>query len=85
MQLDQNPVFRKIIVPWYDSDTTCLLMIAFMLIVFFFGIAGLIVAQENPQYYGYIWVPFLLVLMSGWVILSTSVRLTKRYTRRASR
>ena len=85
MQLDQNPVFRKIIVPWYDSDTACFLMITFMLIVFFFGIEGLIVAHENPQYHGYIWVPFLLVLMSGWVIFSTSIRLIRRYRRRTSR
>jgi len=82
MQLDQYPVFRKIILPWYDSETSCYIMIVLMIIAILFALMGIKIARENVEYHGYIWVPVLLVVMSSGVIVSTSIRLIKRYMRR---
>ena len=79
MRLDPNPMFRKVIVPWYDSETACLVVIVLMAFVFLFGLAGTAVAHENAAYQEYIWVPVLLMVMSGGVIISTTLRLVKRY------
>jgi hypothetical protein len=85
MRLDQNPVFRKVIVPWYDSETLCLIVIVCMGLVFFFGITGILVARDHLVFQKHIWVPILLVLLSGSVIVSIAIRLAKRYLQRYSR
>jgi hypothetical protein len=82
MRIDQNPLFRKTIIPWYDSEAVCIGVIVFMLIVFFFGVVGISVARENEEYHGYVWIAVLLVVMSGGVVFSTIIRLMKRHTRR---
>jgi hypothetical protein len=79
MRLDQNPVYRKIIVPWYDSEIVCLILIAILFAVFLFGFIGISVASENASYRSYIWVPIVLVVLSGGLILSITVRLIRRY------
>lgn len=85
MRIDQNPVFRKSFIPWYDSETACIIVIIFMLVVFLFGVAGISVAHENVIYQEEIWIAVLLVVMSGWVLLTTTIRLMKRYIRRSSK
>ena len=85
MRLDQNPLFRKVIVPWYDTEKACYTVIIFMLLVFLFGIAGILEASEKTEYNEYIWVPVLLVAMSTVVIVSTSIRLIKRYAHQFSK
>jgi hypothetical protein len=79
MPLDQNPLFRKVIAPWYDTEKACFTIIILMLLVFLFGITGILEALEKTEYNEYIWVPVLLVAMSTWVIVSTSIRLIKRH------
>lgn len=85
MRLDPNPMFRKIIVPWYDSEAACLIMIVSMFIVLLFAFAGISVSRENFEYHERIWVPMLLLVMSGAVIVSTIIRLTKRYAYKFSK
>ena len=85
MRLDQNPVFRKVIVPWYDSETVCLIVIVCMGVVVIFGFTGIAVARDNLIYLKHIWVPILLVLMSAGVIVSITIRLVKRYLQRFSK
>ena len=85
MRIDQNPLFRKVIVPWYDSLSACYIVIFFMILVFLFGFAGISASRENLAYHEHVWVPVLLVLMSGGVITSTTIRLIKRYSRRFSK
>ncbi len=85
MRIDQNPLFRKVIVPWYDAESACYIVIFFMVLVFLFGFAGISATRENIAYHEYVWVPVLLVLMSGGVIISTTIRLIKRYSRRFSK
>ena len=85
MRLDQYPVFRRVIVPWYDSEMACLILIVLMSLVFILGFAGLSVAQENEIFQGYLWVPVLVMLLSGIVVASITVRLIKRYLHRYSK
>ena len=85
MRIDQNPLFRKTIIPWYDSEAVCIGVIVFMMIVFFFGVVGISVARENAEYHGYVWIAVLLVVMSAAVIFSTIFRLIKRHARRYSK
>jgi hypothetical protein len=84
MRIDQNPLFRKVIVPWYDSKTACYIVIFFMALVFLFGFAGISASREAKEYHEHVWVPVLLVVMSGGVIMSTTIRLIRRYSRRFS-
>ena len=85
MRLYQNPVFRKVIIPWYDSDTVCFLMILFMIVVLLFGVVGIWAASETDGYREYIWLPITLVILGGIVIVSTIIRLIKRYSDRFSK
>ncbi len=78
MKLNQNPLFRKIITPWWDADTVCIIVIYFMIAVVYFSITGIIAAAENPEFGTYIWIPVLLCVLSVAVILSTGYRLINR-------
>ena len=85
MPLDRNPLFRKVIAPWYDTEKACYIAIVFMFLVLLFGIAGISAASEKTEYNNYIWVPVLLVVMSAGVIVSISIRLIKRYAHQCSK
>jgi membrane protein YdbS with pleckstrin-like domain len=85
MLYDQNPVHRKLITPWYDSRAVCLVVILSMLLVLLFALVGVYFAWENTLYREMIWLPALLALLSGIVILSTTVRLVKRRKHRYAR
>jgi hypothetical protein len=80
MQLDESPVFRKLIIPWYDSEPVCLVTLMFLDIVLLFGAAGVSAALEHPEYYEHIWVPILLIVTSGIAIISMTLRLVKRFS-----
>jgi hypothetical protein len=82
MPSDKSPVFRKAIIPWYRSKTVCGIAIAFMLVVFLFGLSGISVAREHEQYNGYIWVPIVLVVLSGGIIIINIIRLIRQHTAR---
>lgn len=79
MALDQNPVFRKVIVPWYDAEAACLFVIMTMFVTFLFGIAGISVARETGEFNDYIWIALLITLLSCGVIITTTIRLIRRY------
>jgi len=79
-----TPLFRNVIVPWYDADTVCYSVIAFMAVVFIFSIIGVAAASDVSVYQGYVWVPLLLAAMSAGVLVSTIVRLVRRNTNRSS-
>ena len=80
MPSHKSPVFRKAIIPWYHSKTAYGISIAFMLLVFLFGLAGISVAREQIQYSGYIWVPIVLVVLSGAIVIVNIIRLIRRHT-----
>ena len=79
MYFEQPPLFRKIIIPWYDTKAVCIMVMVFLFFVFIFSITGIMAACEKPEYQAYVWMPVLLSVMSGLVIFLISVRLIKRY------
>ena len=85
MPLEEKTLFKKSPVPWYASVQTCFFLLIVMVILFLFGLAGVSVAYETEAYGEYAWVPALLVVLSGTIVLSTSIRLIKRSFRRLSR
>jgi hypothetical protein len=85
MHQDKNPVFRKAIIPWYDSTRTCWILIGFLTAVVLFGAAGVDVALHTPAYAGYVWVPLLLVILGLGVIGSILIRMLRRYLDSLSR
>jgi hypothetical protein len=78
----RKPVHRRSIYPWYDSELACGLTILFLSIVLFFGILGISVAREHYAYHSYVWVPTLMTILSGMVIISNAVRLVQKIYRR---
>ena len=77
---DSGPVFRKPITPWYHSRLAYIIIILAMLVTFLFGIAGLRVAREVTAYHDYVWVPALLMILSGALIITMTIRLIQSYT-----
>jgi hypothetical protein len=85
MLLDESPVFRRKFVPWYDKPLMCLVTILFLDGVFLFSAAGISVARMAPAFYHHIWVPVLLMTVSGGLMLSILIRLIRRYARKSGR
>ncbi len=85
MPSNKNPVFRKAIIPWYNSITAYIIVIVFMLLVLLFALAGISIANEYPAYNGYVWVPVILLVFSAGIIITTMARLIKRYPRKSAR
>jgi uncharacterized membrane protein len=82
MKLDQNPFFRKAVIPWHDSDLFCILICIFMTFVFLFSKVGFRLALENARYQEHAWVPLVLMVLSGIVLASNLIRLSIRMVRR---
>ncbi|MBC2716792.1 MAG: hypothetical protein HF978_15925 [Desulfobacteraceae bacterium] len=80
MQIDKSPFFRKAIIPWYASDTACLIKAVVMLVVVLFGLDGIKVARQIDAYNDYVWVPIMLFVLSVIVFVVNLIRLIKRYT-----
>jgi len=80
MPSEKNPVFRKPHIPWYQSKTAYYFKLASMLVVFLVGLVGISVSREFEAYNGYIWVPALLVILSGCLIIAYIIHLIRRYT-----
>lgn len=79
MLLDDTPLFRKMIIPWYDSLSTCLLILVFFDLVFLYGFIGMTVARETHEYYRHSGIPVLLMVLSLSGGLSVCIRLFLRY------
>ncbi|MGD2037606.1 MAG: hypothetical protein PVH28_06945 [Desulfobacterales bacterium] len=85
MSADKNPVFRKAVIPWYNSTSVYFITIIFMLLVFFFALAGISVVREYPEYEGYVWVPAVLLAMSAGIIITAAARLIKRHSHKSAK
>lgn len=84
MKSNQNPLFRKVIAPWYDSEVACIAVMVLMVMGLCFAGLGISTALETPAHREYVWVPLLLVAMCLWVLVSTIVRLVRRSPARRS-
>jgi uncharacterized protein (DUF983 family) len=85
MRYDKKPVYRRLIIPPFDSNAACLFVILFMVVIIWFAMVGIDVAYEKSEHHRHMWVPFLLILMSTLVFVLTSIRLIKRYKHRSSK
>jgi len=85
MLLDPNPVYRRVIVVWYDSEGACLATLIFLLVVFIFSYCGIQTALEYPEYREYIWIPGLLTGLSMGVMVSITIRMINRYLKQIGR
>ena len=79
MRLDSNPLFRKFVAPWYDSNFTCWLAVAAMLFCAYFSALGISVARQYSAFAPYQHVPWILLVLSLAVALSIVWRLIPRY------
>ena len=79
---DKIHASRRTANPWYQSKTVYGIIIVFMLLVLLFGLVGISVTREIEQYKGYVWVPVILVVASAGVMISTLIRLIRRYYQR---
>ena len=80
MGVEKSTVHRKKTAPWYDSESACITLILFMFLVFWFSLLGVMEAFDTVEYIDFVWVPVLLMVMSGGVIASTIFRMIRRYT-----
>ncbi|NVL90076.1 MAG: hypothetical protein HWN69_03630 [Desulfobacterales bacterium] len=84
MKLHKNPSFRKVIIPWYDSDLFCLVISICAAFVFYFSTAGISLALENDPYRHYCWVPIVLMLFSGILLATNLFRILSRMVSRST-
>ena len=82
MRIDENPLFRKVPVPWYDSTLACVLVVAAMVAIIFFSLTGMVVAFEQTEYQGYFWMPLAVLVLALLVLLTTLARLLRRHLAR---
>ena len=82
MRLDPNPSFRKVIVPWYDSETICVALMALMIFVFLFSLIGISLAADQAAYRPHVWIPTTLLFLSAFVIVSLLLRLIRKFAAR---
>jgi len=79
LRLDPNPLFRKAIIPWYDSNFAYWILLVAMIAIALFSWVGIDTAYEVPQYSSYAWVPWVLLLLSLATGLALAYRLVRRY------
>jgi hypothetical protein len=79
MYLDQTPFFRKIIIPWYDSNSACWILMICMLLVFGFALVGVSVARLDPDLAEHAWFPGMLALLAFYLKVKLAFRLRQRF------
>ncbi len=79
MRLDPNPLFRRIIMPWYDSPPVCWGVLVAMVALVLFSLAGIVVARNIPEYHRHLWVPWMLFGLSVFVGCSVAFRMIRRH------
>jgi hypothetical protein len=85
MRYAEKPIYRKIIVPWYDSEAACMVILVLMIPVLIFGGIGHGITRRVPEYHDLFWIPSILILLSLLVIILTLSRLIRRWIDRKSR
>ena len=85
VRISDKPIYRKVIVPWYDSEAACLFVLVLMIPTLIFGIIGIDITRRSTEYGDYFWIPTGLTVLSSLVIISTLSRMIRRFIERAER
>ncbi len=80
-----KPVYRRLILPWYDSAIVCFATLLFAGFILFVGYLGIHTAYETTDYRQYVWIPGLLIAMDVVLFVSVAIRLINRYVQRIDR
>jgi hypothetical protein len=75
MKLEENPVFRKKIVPWYDSSIAAVIRLLIATAIFGFSTIGIQLARETPSFLIFLWVPSVLAGLSAILMIVSGFRL----------
>ncbi len=78
MRLDPNPLFRRVISPWYDSAPARWATLISMIVIAIFSITGIWVSRRNADFNAYTWMPLLLLLLSMAVAISIANRMIRK-------
>ncbi len=78
MRLDQNPFFRRAIIPWYDSNLACSIFIAISVCTLIFSLIGIKVALTEPDFGNFVWLPSVMAILSLFVMIKIMLKLIKR-------
>ncbi len=78
MQLDQNPVFRKPITPWYDAGILCWTVVTGAVVIFAFAVQGVLVALRTPAFSPHLWFPLSLAGLNLFLAAKISLRMHRR-------
>jgi hypothetical protein len=82
MKAQKTPSFRQVATAWHDSGPFCLIVSVLAAVVFYFSLAGVSVALENPVYRRHCWVPITLMFLSGILMTTNFFRMLRRVFRR---
>jgi heme exporter protein D len=69
---------KKVIIPWYDANILYYIVIIFTILAIGFSLVGISTALNNIKYLNYVWLPVTIIILCLFVLISTSVRITKR-------
>jgi uncharacterized membrane protein YbhN (UPF0104 family) len=84
MKIQKSRSFRKGATPWHDSVPFCLTISIFSAFVFYFSLAGIGVALENPVFKPHFWLPATLASFSAILLVANLFRvLSRKLTRPA--
>ena len=78
MRLDPNPLFRRVITPWYNNTLKCWIMVLVMLATMLFSWAGIVVAFSRDEFRDHWMVPSIILLLSLFLFISNFIRLIRR-------
>lgn len=79
MKFGNDQRFRKTFIPWHDTEPVLLLILFFTLLVLLFSMVGVAAALDIPQFQTHIWLPGLLGSLSMILVISTLIRLIRRW------
>lgn len=75
MKLEDNPVFRKKIIPWYDSPIASAIRFLIAAAIFGFSTIGIQLVRETPSFSSFLWVPSVLAALSAILLIVSGFRL----------
>ena len=70
--LETRTYKKKAVLPWYDSDTGNMVFFIIFTLVFGFGLIGLLVAINTPEYNEFQKAPITICVLSG-ILMGTSL------------